>query len=90
MIDKSDWRLQGQERYLKGVILIHRKYRRYAKNPHWNHDHCEFCWATFMTEEYPDVLHIGYATEDDYRWICEICFQDFKEMFGWTVIDKLE
>lgn len=42
-----------------------------------------------MVEDYPGVLHQGYATQDDYRWICESCFEDFKEMFEWTVIDEV-
>ena len=86
MTDKADWRLQGQERYLKGATLIHRRYRRYPKNPERDHDHCAFCWAKFMVEDHPGVLHIGYATTDDYHWICEGCFEDFKEMFGWQVV----
>jgi hypothetical protein len=71
MEDKSDWRLQGQDRYLKGVTLIHRRYRRYFKDSNWDHDHCEFCRAKFMEEDYPKVLHIGYATTDEYHWVCE-------------------
>jgi hypothetical protein len=89
MIDKSDWRLQGQERYLKAAVLVHRKYRRYPKNTAWDHDHCEFCFTTFMIEDYPDVLHVGYATEDDRHWICENCFRDFKDMFDWKVVEML-
>ena len=87
--DKSDWRLQGQEKYLRGVTLVHRHYRPYPKDPKWDHDHCEFCMATFMVEDLPDVLHQGYATQDDYRWICRQCFEDFREMFGWSVIEEL-
>ena len=83
MREEDDWRLQGQEKYLKGISLSWKKYTRYSEN--WEHDHCEFCWATFTEEDYPDVLHEGYATEDNYRWICQTCFEDFKDMFGWAV-----
>jgi hypothetical protein len=38
-----------------------------------------------MVEDYPDVLHEGYATQDDYHWICERCFEDFREQFRWTL-----
>ena len=79
----------GQEKYLQGATLVHCRYRKYAKNPTWDHDHCEFCWAKFMTEDLPDVLHQGYATQDYYRWVCEQCFADFRDRFGWQVIDKL-
>jgi hypothetical protein len=85
MKEKDDWRLQGQERYLRGVTLIRRKYRQYPRNPEWDHDHCEFCWATFSLLDNPDYLKEGYATKDDYRWICPACFEDFKDDFDWTV-----
>jgi hypothetical protein len=82
----DDWRLRDQEKYLMGASLVHRSYRRYAKNPEWDHDHCAFCWAKFMVEDYPDVLHEGYATADDYHWICDQCFRDFRERFQWQLI----
>jgi hypothetical protein len=85
--DKSDWRLQGQEKYLQGVTLVHCHYR--PKNPNWDHDHCEFCGAKFMVGDFPDVLHQGYSTKDDYRWICDQCFADFTDMFEWKVVDGI-
>jgi hypothetical protein len=85
MTDDNDWRLRKQERYLEGAVLVRRQYRRYAPNPSWDHDHCEFCWAKFMVEDFAGVLHEGYCTVDDYRWICEQCFTDFKDRFGWSV-----
>jgi hypothetical protein len=90
MVDPTDWRLQGQEKYLKGVELRWQVYRHYPEKPDWDHDHCEFCWAKFMVEDYPDVLHEGYSTPDEYRWVCKGCFEDFKEMFQWRVIPSLD
>jgi hypothetical protein len=78
----DDWRRQGQERWLAGVRLIGRPYRLYR--PGWDHDHCSFCWAKFSF--YPGDLTWGYATEDDYHWICSCCFEDFKEEFRWQVL----
>lgn len=75
----GDWRLTGQERYLKGATLRRRRWT--LQTPEWDHDHCEFCWAKF-----PDELPEGYATEDSYRWICEQCFTDFREMFEWKLV----
>ena len=86
MVDPLDWRLMGQEKYLAGAELCRRVYRCYPENPDWDHDHCEFCGATFIVEDYPDVLHDGYCTLDEYRWICGDCFEDFKEMFVWRVV----
>jgi hypothetical protein len=81
----SDWRLQGQERYLQGVRLFHRQYHSDSKNPHWDHDHCEFCFAKFMVADHPEALHEGYCTEDEYRWVCSQCLADFRERFKWSV-----
>ena len=89
-MDSTDWRLQGQEEYLKGVELRWQIYGRYPKGPDWDHDHCEFCWAKFMVEDYPEVLPEGYTTLDEYRWICSGCCEDFKEMFEWRVVRALD
>ena len=83
MIEHNDWRLTDQERYLKGVSLRLKKYK--APRPGWDHDHCEFCWARFMELDEPEILHEGYTTEDDYRWICQSCYNDFKDTFGWIL-----
>jgi hypothetical protein len=56
--------------------------------PHpWDHEHCEFCWATFMpagASNDPSTLTEGYVTDGD-RWVCDKCFADFRDEFGWTV-----
>jgi hypothetical protein len=79
----GDWRLQGQERYLQDAVLHWAKWTR--PRPDSDHDHCEFCWAKFMEEDLPDVLHDGYTTADRCRWICESCFNDFMRRFAWRV-----
>ncbi|MGQ0679593.1 MAG: hypothetical protein ACT4OM_08060 [Actinomycetota bacterium] len=38
-----------------------------------------------MADNFPDILHVGYTTSNQYHWICEDCFRDFCGMFGWTV-----
>jgi hypothetical protein len=59
--------------------------------PAWDHDHCEFCLVTFdepavaksctdrrvVTEGY---LVVGSGVESQ-KWICEECFEDFKDEF---------
>ena len=80
-VSPDDWRLQGQEKYLKGVTLILRDY--YLYHPDWDHDHCAFCWAKFSL--YDGDLKRGYSTEDGYHWICEKCFNDFQHIFNWSV-----
>jgi hypothetical protein len=86
MIESSDWRVHGQERYLKGAQLERRAYRQYAKNPTWDHDHCSFCWTKFAVEHAPEVIHEGYCTLDEYHWICPSCFDDFKDQFVWRIV----
>ncbi len=87
MIEKNDWRLQGQERYLIGEKFIFKKYQ--MKSEKWDHDHCEFCWKKFMeTDDSNDeIINEGYSTVDNYRWICKECFNDFKEMFKLEIIN---
>lgn len=67
-------------------VSTQRMYRRYPKNPGWDHDHCSFCWAKFMVEDYPDVLHEGYCTLDEYHWMCRNCLEDCKNLFEWRVV----
>jgi hypothetical protein len=84
---EKDSRLTNQEEYLKGVTLFKKNYARYSED--WDHDHCAFCWTKFAEKDsIPDALHQGYTTKDEQHWICEECFQDFKETFSWKVIDK--
>lgn len=45
------------------------------------HQHCAFCWEKAVTYE-PATF---YCTEDMGTWICEECFQDFREKFRWQV-----
>ena len=78
----DDWRIaRDQESYLSGVWLTKKKYSKYRDG--WEHDHCELCNATIS--ELENDLNEGYATDDDYRWICETCYQDFKERFQWKL-----
>jgi hypothetical protein len=59
----------------------------------WDHDHCDFCGAKFMAEKrLPDVLLAGYTeadapTGESAVWVCAGCFSDFKDRFGWTVVE---
>ena len=87
---EHDWRLTNQEDYLKGVTLLHRKYRQYKHNENWDHDHCEFCWAEFCLKDCPGSIQEGYSTQDDYHWICPKCFEDFKDQFQWSVVETTE
>ena len=84
--EPDDWRLTGQERYLRGATLVRKRW--VAPRPEWDHDHCAFCWAKF-----PHEVEEGYTTTEahpsgaGYHWICEPCFGDFAERFGWRVVE---
>ncbi|MBE5811505.1 MAG: hypothetical protein E7318_11320 [Clostridiales bacterium] len=56
---------------------------RWMANARNDHDHCAFCWDKFA--EYNGCLQEGYCTEAGNNWICEACFNDFRERFGWRV-----
>lgn len=77
----QDWREQGQEKYLSGLKFTKQKYSKYSDN--WEHDHCEFCNKKFCEQE-DDLkcINEGYTTQDNYRWICIDCFQNFKEKYN--------
>ncbi len=78
----NDWRLQGQDRYLRGVALARKRYQRYRTG--WEHDHCEFCGDKFSEDS--DDLSIGYVTTDSKHWVCETCFKDFVREFQWITL----
>jgi hypothetical protein len=75
----EDWRLQSQINYLFQVKL---KKSHFKPTEKWNHEHCSFCWETFDTNH-----STGYCTLDAYYWVCEPCYQDFKEMFQWELVE---
>lgn len=79
-IHMTDWRLRGQERYLKGVKLDKSSYSPYREN--WDHDHCEFCNATFSLKIEGSETE-GWSTENRYHWVCNECYNDFKILFDW-------
>ena len=80
---EQDWRLQGQENYLRLRKLV---FKNYSDRTHKSdHDHCEFCGDKF-SELIPESLKSGYTTENDYHWICNKCFTDLKDKFEWTTL----
>lgn len=82
MMPQNDWRLQGQD-WLREELLRYEPYR--PPRAGCEHDHCEFCWTPFRTRGLPGVVAVeGYVTSDR-RWICEMCYEDFKLMFDWIV-----
>ena len=81
MLEKNDWRLLNQKEYLMNAKLKKAQYTKPSEK--WDHDHCAFCWDKFSEKN--DDLKYGYCTTDQKYWICEECFNDFKEMFNFEV-----
>ena len=117
----DDWRLRGQENYLKDLTLykvifpdfwkiayadknafyqmISTEAHRFAeqmqrgkdylegeKIQHFWHEHCELCWEKATT----DKECVFYCTKDMRHWVCQNCFNDFKNSFGWAEKDSTE
>ena len=70
----------GQDKYLKEIKLKFSQFNGSIRE----HDHCEFCFAKFSNNE--NDLHQGYCSLDKYHWICEMCYNDFKDYFQWKVV----
>jgi hypothetical protein len=86
MQEPDDWRLRNQLSYLKGAELQRQPY--HPPREGWDHDHCEFCWAKFMERDGPEILREGYVTIRQETWVCVTCFEDFKDLFDWKVVDS--
>ena len=84
--ESEDWRLTTA-RDLAGVTLRWAGWHRPSQE--WDHDHCAGCFVKFMEEDFPDVLHEGWTTRDDWpwgpeaEWVCPECFEDLKPILGW-------
>lgn len=71
---KNDWRYQNQDKYLQGLKFIFIPYKSKDEN---DHDHCEFCGGKFSSV-ISGAFNEGWTDENQYRWICNKCFQDFE------------
>jgi hypothetical protein len=76
---------------LIGATLRWKRYRRWTAS--WLEGRCELCDARF-TEGGTPGLNSGYsvvgggpAGQDDYRWICAVCYETRRDHFCWTVLD---
>ena len=98
MIEENDWRLEIAPNGLDNEELVKedvatffeaRKNEWDGKNPFefWDHDHCVFCYEKFMIET-ADKQPFAYHTQDYDIWICEICYNDFKERLNWKLVEN--
>jgi len=78
---REDWRIMGQEGYLAHKRLQHRKFDRALCVE--DYDSCEFCFSKFDKD--PKHPLSAFFCPEKKVWICEECYNDFKEHFDWTV-----
>jgi hypothetical protein len=83
----EDWRLTGQESYLRGRALRFARWTSYR--PGWDHDHCDFCFAEISgdTTGHADYNEAWVTATDGYTWVCPECFNDFRKRFRWHVVE---
>jgi hypothetical protein len=86
-VPADDWR-RTSPGAAHGTRFIWRDYT--APGPDWDHDHCLFCWATFVPrtdegkewlgQDHHTIYFDGYATiephEHGFGWVCQRCFND--------------
>ncbi|MBO7485312.1 MAG: hypothetical protein J6T84_04560 [Spirochaetaceae bacterium] len=77
----KDSRLNGQERYLINAHLIQSNCQEESSKQ----KHCEFCMKEIV---FKSEYEKWYATKDRKYWICEKCFEDFKDMFNFRLLKK--
>ena len=62
--------------FTKVKKTLPKEYIDNLEKPELFHEHCSFCWD--KVEENKDKKH--YCTLDNYHWICNDCYNDFKEL----------
>ena len=80
---KFDWRVAHKD-LLRGVVLREALF----KGPS-DHEHCTLCWRKFMDADIPGVEWAGYVYDElpEDWWVCRACFEEFRERFGWRVVE---
>ena len=100
----DDWRLRGQEEYLKGLTFQKVRFpdfwqkaydeqmkrgEEYLEGEKIQHFWHEHC--EFCWEKATtDKECVFYCTKDMRYWVCPDCFKDFKNSFGWVEKDSTE
>jgi len=83
--------LDHKDTGLIGATLRWKRYRVWTSSS--VSGRCELCGARFTEWGTPglnsgySVVRGGPAGQDDYRWICAVCFETHRDHFCWTVLD---
>jgi hypothetical protein len=76
---------------LVGATLRWKRYRPWTAS--WPAGECRLCGAQFTEGGTPglnsgySILGRGPAGQDDYYWICAVCYEMKRDHFCWTVLD---
>ena len=81
---KKSWYIEEYEEkeYLHNKTLYAKKI---IFSQRVDHVHCELCWQRLSN--YKDDQDFGYYEPDSISFICERCFNSFKDLFGWKLSD---
>lgn len=72
-----EWELNSKT-FLEGKKLSRKKYPSSE-----SHTHCEFCWDKFGNGK--EDRKIGYYERETKCWICEDCYEVFKDYYHWVI-----
>jgi len=75
---QDDWRLDIPHPHLRGQTLVK---AALGACPGWDHEHCELCFDKLTGN---GAVWYRTGTPPKQWWICPVCFEDFREHFGWT------
>jgi len=85
MAEERDWRLDIAEEPSFFAKFTWKNTKWTQTRDNWNHDHCEFCGAEISDLSGKDIFNNGWTTEDEYYWVCDKCFNDFKDLYQWNL-----
>ncbi len=82
MIRKDDWRLLNDVEHLQGMAINPTDGEEICENAPYL-TKCQFCLEPVENSRY----QYWFVPENACSCICEECFNDFKDSFGWKLLD---
>ena len=81
-MSEKEWYIEIYENneYLHHKVL--KKVQFGLPYSHSDHEHCAHCWAKISNFE--GDYHYGYFEPISTDWICEECFYEYKDLYGWS------
>lgn len=86
----SVWKPEELRKFLKPLINEKFRFKNYTEvYENTEHDHCMINGEEISS--YEGCLRWGYTStsekHEDYWWICPACFEQYKDVMGWEVIE---